>query len=50
MDLISRQAAIDAICNDMCGGRSGCKFYIHCDNLTSIKALPEREVEDGTDT
>lgn len=41
-DLISRQAAIDALCEDLCGGHEGCKFY-PCDNLHPIQELPSAE-------
>lgn len=46
-DLIDRQAAIDALCNDYCGGHQDCKHYPKCENLRSIQKLssaqPERE-------
>ena len=42
-DLIERQAAIDAICNDYCGGNHDCKFYLDCDNLRSIRSLPSAQ-------
>ena len=41
-ELIRKQAAIDAICTDCCGGNRDhdCRLYPDCDNLKSIKALP----------
>jgi hypothetical protein len=44
-DTIRRQAAIDAICNDCCGGRYDCKYYPKCDNLESIQNLPSAQPE-----
>ena len=42
-DTISRQAAIDALCNDYCGGHQDCKYYPKCENLKSIQKLPSVE-------
>ena len=44
-DLISRQAAIDALCNDYCGGHQDCKHYPKCENLKSIQKLPSVQPE-----
>ena len=45
MDLISRQAAIDALCVELCGGHHDCVFYLMCDNLDCIKQLPPIQPE-----
>ena len=42
-DLISRQAAIDALCNDYCDGHQDCKHYPKCENLKSIQKLPSAQ-------
>ena len=39
-DLISRQAAIDALCDEYCGGWQDCKHYPKCENLKAIQNLP----------
>lgn len=44
-DLISRQQAIDALCNDYCGGHQDCKYYPNCENLKSIEQLPSAQPE-----
>ena len=44
-DLISRQAAIDALCNDYCGGHQDCKYYPNCENLRSVQKLPSAQPE-----
>ena len=44
-DLISRQAAIDALCNDYCGGHQDCKYYPNCENLRSVQKLPPAQPE-----
>lgn len=48
-DTISRQAAIDALCNDYCGGHQDCKYYPKCENLRSIQNLPSARSEQLTD-
>ena len=42
-DLISRQAAIDALCNYYCGGHQDCKYYPNCENLKTIEQLPSAQ-------
>lgn len=53
-DLISRQAAIDALCDEYCGGWKDCKYYPKCENLKSIlnlpSAMPERLTDDDFET
>lgn len=49
-DLIYRQMAIDALCNDYCGGHQDCKHYPKCENLKSIQKLPSAQPEQGTGT
>lgn len=44
-DVISRQAAIDALCNDYCGGHQDCKYYPNCENLRSVQKLPSAQPE-----
>jgi hypothetical protein len=44
-DLIGRQQAIDALCNDYCGGHQDCKYYPNCENLKSIEQLPSAQPE-----
>ena len=44
-DLISRQDAIDALCNSFCGGHHDCEFYPECGNLEDIQAVPSAESE-----
>ena len=44
-DCISRQAAIDALCNDYCGGHQDCKYYPNCENLRSVQKLPSAQPE-----
>ena len=44
-DTISRQAAIDALCNDYCGGHQDCKYYPNCENLRSVQKLPSAQPE-----
>ena len=39
-DMISRQAAIDALCEEYCGGWQACKHYPECGNLKAIQNLP----------
>ena len=46
-DLISRQAAIEALCNDYCGGHQDCKYYPNCENLKSIEQLPPIQPKRG---
>lgn len=43
--LILRQAAIDALCNDYCGGHQDCKYYPNCENLRSVQKLPSAQPE-----
>ena len=42
-DLISRQAAIDALCEDYCYGHHDCKRYPKCENLRAIQKLPSAQ-------
>ena len=42
-DLISRQAAIDALCDEYCGGWQDCKHYPKCENLKAIQNLPSAQ-------
>ena len=42
-DLISRQAAIDALCDDYCSGHHDCKRYPKCENLRAIQKLPSAQ-------
>ena len=42
-DVISRQTAIDALCNDYCGGHQDCKYYPNCENLRSVQKLPSAQ-------
>ena len=44
-DLIDRQAAINALCNDYCGGHQDCKHYPKCENLRSVQNLPSARPE-----
>jgi len=44
-DYISRQDAINALCNDYCGGHQDCKYYPKCENLKSIEQLPSVQPE-----
>lgn len=44
-DPIERQDAIDALCNDYCGGHQDCKYYPKCENLKSIQKLPSAQPE-----
>ena len=44
-DPIERQDAIDALCNDYCGGHQDCKYYPNCENLKSIEQLPSAQPE-----
>lgn len=44
-DPIERQDAIDALCNDYCGGHQDCKYYPKCENLKSIQKLPSAQCE-----
>ncbi len=46
-DCISRQQAIDALCNDYCGGHQDCKYYPKCENLKPIQQLPPAEPKRG---
>lgn len=43
MDLIDRQAAIDALCDEYCGGWQDCKYYPKCENLKAIQNLPSAQ-------
>ncbi len=43
--LIKRLDAIDALCNDYCGGHQDCKYYPNCENLKSIEQLPSVQSE-----
>ena len=51
-DAVSRQQAIDALCNDFCGGHHDCKHYPDCGNLEAIQALPsvQPQPEEDCDT
>ena len=42
-DTISRRQAIDALCNDYCGGHQDCKYYPNCENLRSVQKLPSAQ-------
>ena len=42
-DCISRQAAIDALCDEYCGGWQDCKHYPKCENLKAIQSLPSAQ-------
>ena len=44
-DTISRQAAIDALCDEYCGGWQDCKHYPKCENLKVIQNLPSTQPE-----
>ena len=44
-DLILRQAAIDALCDEYCGGWKDCKHYPKCENLKAIQNLPPAQPE-----
>ena len=44
-DLIDRQAAINVLCNDYCGGHQDCKHYPKCENLRSVQNLPAVQPE-----
>lgn len=45
-DLIDRQSAIDAVCNDNCGGHDGCKWYpSSCDSIKALFDIPSAEPE-----
>ena len=44
-DLISRQAAIDALCEEYCNGHHDCKYYPKCENLRWIQELPSAQPE-----
>lgn len=44
-DVVYRQQAIDALCNDYCGGHQDCKYYPNCENLKSIEQLPSVQQE-----
>ena len=38
-DLISRQAAIAAVCMTFCGSPDRCRFFADCGNLDEIRAV-----------
>ena len=44
-DLISRQAAIDALCEEFCRGHDDCSFFPNCDNLESVRSIPSAQSE-----
>ncbi len=44
-DTINRQAAIDALCDEYCGGWQDCKYYPKCENLKAIQNLPSAQSE-----
>jgi hypothetical protein len=44
-DCINRQAAIEALCDEYCGGRQDCKHYPKCENLKAIQNLPSAQPE-----
>jgi hypothetical protein len=44
-DYISRQTAIDALCDEYCGGWQDCKHYPKCENLKAIQNLPSAQPE-----
>jgi len=44
-DLISRQVAIDALCEEYCNGHHDCKYYPRCENLRWIQELPSAQPE-----
>ena len=46
-DLISRQDAIDALCEDYCFGHHDCKRYPKCENLKAIQKLPSADRPTG---
>lgn len=45
VDTIYRQAAIDALCDEYCGGWQDCKHYPKCENLKAIQNLPSAQPE-----
>ena len=45
-DTISRQVAIDALCEEYCNGHHDCKYYPRCENLRWIQELPPAQPED----
>ena len=44
-DVISRQEAVDALCDEYCDGRQDCKHYPKCENLKAIQNLPSAHPE-----
>ena len=42
-DYISRQVAIDALCEEYCNGHHDCKYYPRCENLRWIQELPSAQ-------
>lgn len=42
-DLISRQAAIDALCETCTGGREDCALYPYCAEIDAINCLPSAQ-------
>lgn len=42
-DTISRQKAIEALCEFYCGGRNDCKRYPKCEYLKAIQQLPSAQ-------
>ena len=43
MELIERQAVIDALCEEYCFGHHDCKHYPKCENLKVIQKLPSAQ-------
>ena len=44
-ELISKRAAIDALCEEYCNGHHDCKYYPRCENLRWIQELPSAQQE-----
>ena len=42
-DLVYRQVAIEALCDEYCGGWQDCKHYPKCENLKAIQNLPSAQ-------
>lgn len=47
IDIISRQAAIDALCGELCGGHHDCEFYPTCNEIHTIIELPSIQPKRG---
>lgn len=47
-DYISRAEAINALCDEYCGGWQDCKYYPKCENLKAIQNLPSAQPERKT--